>query len=58
MDDVKICKVNVDEERMLAMKNRVMSIPTLLIYKNGKQVERSQGRLSKNEFVELINSLK
>ncbi|WP_290771193.1 thioredoxin [Anaerofustis sp.] len=58
MNDVKICKVNVDEERMLAMKNKVMSIPTLIMYKNGKQVERSQGRLSKNELIELINSVK
>lgn len=58
MKDVKICKVNVDEERMLAMKNKVMSIPTLIMYKNGKQIERSQGRLSKNELIELINSVK
>lgn len=58
MKDVKIFKVNVDEERMLAMKNKVMSIPTLIMYKNGKQVERSQGRLSKNELIELINSVK
>lgn len=58
MNDVKICKVNVDEEKMLAMKNRVMSIPTLIFYKNGKQVERTQGRLPKEELVDIINSLK
>ena len=58
MNDVKICKVNVDEEKMLAMKNRVMSIPTLIFYKNGKQVERTQGRLPKEELVDIINSVK
>ena len=33
-NDIKVCKVNVDDERMLAMKNKVMSIPTLLMYKD------------------------
>lgn len=33
--DIKVCKVNVDEEQQLAIKYGVMSIPTLLVFKGG-----------------------
>ena len=35
-DDIKVCKVNVDENQELAAKYSVMSIPTLIVFKDGK----------------------
>lgn len=51
----KICKVNVDEESELAVKFRIMSIPTIMIYKNGQMVERIVGARSKDEFKKLLD---
>jgi len=51
----KICKVNVDEESELAVKFRIMSIPTIMIYKNGQMVERVVGARSKEEFKKLLD---
>ena len=53
----KIAKLNVDENRSLAMKYRVMSIPTILFFKDGEEVKREVGAKSKEEYVELIDSL-
>ena len=36
----KICKVNVDEESALAAENAIVSIPTVILFKNGKPVEK------------------
>lgn len=52
---VKIGKVNVDEEGELAAKFRIMSIPTLMLYKGGQMVEKVIGARSKDEFVQLLN---
>ncbi|MDR0357614.1 MAG: thioredoxin [Clostridiales Family XIII bacterium] len=40
---IKFAKINVDEQRDLALKNKVMSIPTLLFFKDGEQVDRVTG---------------
>lgn len=53
----KIAKLNVDENRSLAMKYRVMSIPTILFFKDGEEVKREVGAKSKEEYVELLDSL-
>lgn len=50
----KICKVNVDEQLELAKKFHVLSIPTLLVIKNGEVVQRSVGAKSKTEILELL----
>lgn len=52
--EVKVVKVNVDEEGDLAMKYRVMSIPTLLVFKQGEVVNQSVGVISKDEISDLI----
>lgn len=49
-----ITKVNVDDERELAQKFGVMSIPTLMIFKNGKEVEKQIGFVPKPKIVELL----
>ncbi len=52
--DAKICKVNVDENIELAQKFRVMSIPTLLVVKNGDVVKREVGAKSKEEILAML----
>lgn len=52
--DAKICKVNVDEEQELAEKYRVMTIPTLMVVKNGQVAVTSVGVKSKNEILEML----
>lgn len=51
---IKVCKVNVDNEPELAMKYGVMSIPTLVVMKNGNEVNKSVGLVSKEEILDLI----
>lgn len=52
--DVKVCKVNVDEEMELAREYRVMSIPTFLVFKNGEVTGRTLGVQQKEELLELL----
>lgn len=52
--DIKVCKVNVDEEQQLAIKHGVMSIPTLLVFKGGELVNQSVGVIPKEEVLNLI----
>ena len=53
-DDIKVVKVNVDENQLLAQEYRVMSIPTLVVIKDGQEVNRSVGLISKDEVLALI----
>jgi thioredoxin 1 len=55
VDNVKICKVNVDEEAKLAEKYKIMTIPTLLLFKDGEVVNKSIGLKSKAEIIDLLN---
>jgi len=50
----KVGKVNVDEQNELAGKFRIMSIPTILIFKNGEVVEKIIGARSKEEYASAI----
>ena len=52
--DIKVCKVNVDEEVELAATFRVASIPTLLVIKNGKVVNQSIGARPKQQILALL----
>ena len=54
--DAKICKVNVDEQPELARQFRVMSIPTLMVFKNGQTVKREVGAKSKTELLDMLNA--
>lgn len=51
---IKVCKVNIDNEPELASQFRVMSIPTLLVFKYGEIVNKSVGLISKEEIEALI----
>ena len=52
--EFKVCKVDVDEAKDLARKYRVMSVPTLLVVKNGEVVKRASGGKTKDEVLEMM----
>ena len=52
--DIKVGKINVDEQPELANKFGIMSIPTLVVMKNGKIVQRVSGVRSKNTILEML----
>ena len=54
-DKVVIGKVNVDEEGDLSAKFRIMSIPTIMLFKEGQIVDKVVGARSKNEFAQMLN---
>ncbi len=53
-DDIKVGKVNVDDNEELVMKFKTMSIPTLIVFKNGEEANRSVGVISKAEILDLV----
>jgi len=53
---VKIAKVNVDEERELASRYRVMSIPTLILFKDGDIADQTMGARPKSDLVKMIKA--
>lgn len=54
-DKVKVCKVNVDEQGELASTFGVMSIPTLVVIKEGKVVNSAVGVRPKDQIVNMFN---
>ena len=52
--DIKVGKINVDEQPELANKFGIMSIPTLVVMKNGKIVQRVSGVRPKNTILEML----
>ncbi len=53
-DQITVGKVNVDEQPDLAQKFGIMSIPTLLVFKNGSVVQTSVGVRPKQEIINLV----
>jgi thioredoxin 1 len=51
---VKVAKVNVDEQSELASRFRIMSIPTVMLFKNGQVAEKLIGARSYEEFSQLL----
>lgn len=51
---VKVGKVNVDEEQSLAMKFGIMSIPTVMLFKDGKPVKTEVGYMPKSQIEEML----
>ena len=52
--DIKVCKINVDENPELAKRFRVMSIPTLIVMEKGEILNRSSGARPKEGILELL----
>lgn len=55
-DDIKIVRVNVDNEQELSNKYEIMSIPTLVLIKEGKEVNRIVGLVDKEEITYMIDN--
>lgn len=55
VDTVKVGKVNVDENPSIAQQFRVMSIPTLIVFKDGKMVEMMVGVKQKEELKTIVS---
>ena len=53
-EQIKVVKIDVDNAQDLAAKYGVMSIPTLVVIKNGKETNRSVGLIDKSEILNLI----
>ena len=54
LSDVKVAKVNVDEERELAKRYRIFSIPTVVVIKDGQVVNKSVGVQSREELLAML----
>ena len=52
--EVKVCKINIDDEQELAIRHDVMSIPTLMVVKNGEIVNTAVGLRPKEEIEALL----
>ena len=52
--DIKVCKVNVDEQQNLAARFQIMSIPTLMVFKNGQITNQALGAMPKNQILALL----
>ena len=50
LDDINILKINVDEHQDLAMQFGVMSIPTIILFEDGKQKKKNIGLMSKDDL--------
>lgn len=53
-DDVKVCKINIDQQPGLAMRFGVMSIPTIMVVKNGETTFKEPGLMQKRDLVKLL----
>ena len=56
VQDVKICKINVDEQAELAQQFQIMSIPTLVVMKDGKVVNKTLGARPKREILNMLRA--
>ena len=54
---LKFCKVNVDENQQLASKYKVMSIPTLIFFKNGQLIDQSMGAVPEKTLRSKVQGL-
>ena len=53
-EHIKVCKINVDEQPELANQFGVMSIPTLMVFKEGKLVKKNMGAMPKAKILEMV----
>jgi thioredoxin 1 len=53
-DEIKIVKIDVDKNQPLASKYQVRGVPTMMLFKNGKQLWRQSGVLQKMEIISII----
>ena len=52
--EIKVCKINIDDEAELAIRHGVMIVPTLMIFKNGEIAQTAVGVRPKDEILDLL----
>lgn len=57
-NDVEIFKVNVDDNQETAIRYNVSSVPTIIFFKNGEEIERQVGFIEEDSFSNIIEELK
>ena len=55
-DTIKIVKIDVDKNQSIASKYQVRGVPTMLLFKDSKQLWRQSGVLPKNEIINIVES--
>jgi thioredoxin 1 len=53
-EGIKVIKIDVDQNQMLAAKYQVRGVPTMLLFKSGKQVWRQSGVLQKDQIISIV----
>ena len=53
-EDIKVCKVNIDEQPELASRFRIMSVPTLMVLKDGNVIDQSIGAKPKHQILAMV----
>ncbi len=53
-DDIKVCKVNVDEQQELAAAYDIMSVPTFMVMKDGLMIKKASGAMPKQEILGML----
>ena len=53
-EDIKVCKVDIDEQPELASRYRIMTVPTLMVLKSGQIVEQSVGARPKHQILAMV----
>ena len=53
-EDIEVCKVDIDEQPELASRYRIISVPTLMVLKNGNIVDQSIGARPKHQILAMV----
>jgi thioredoxin 1 len=53
-DRIKVIKIDVDQNSEIASRYNIQSVPTLIMFKNGKQIWRQSGVVSKNQLYNVL----
>ncbi len=54
LTDIKFVKLNVDNLQEISSEYKVASIPTVIVFNNGKEIKRNSGFMSENDLLEFI----
>lgn len=52
----KVCKIDIDEASELAVQYKIMSVPTLMVFKGGEVIVRNSGVISKDAILEMLKA--